>query len=78
MKDHLLLTHLVMEPFVISMYRNLPSVHPIHKLLLPHVRYTIAINTIGRLKLVGQNGLADQVLSIGCGGHIRYIKGKRV
>eukprot|EP00118_Oscarella_pearsei_P020634 m.224919 g.224919 ORF g.224919 m.224919 type:complete len:1044 (+) comp40007_c1_seq1:153-3284(+) len=71
---HLLMTHLIVEPFAISMFRNLPRVHPVFKFLFPHMRYTMAINTIGRLKLVGSNGLADQVLSIGKGGHISYIK----
>lgn len=71
------MTHLVIEPFGISMFRNLPRVHPVFKLLCPHLRYTMAINTIGRAKLVGDQGLADQVLSIGRGGHILYIKSRK-
>ena len=71
------MTHLVIEPFGVSMFRNLPRVHPVFKLLCPHLRYTMAINTIGRAKLVGDQGLADQVLSIGRGGHIVYIKSRK-
>ena len=76
MQNHLLKTHLVMEPIAIALYRNVSRVHPVFKLLIPHVRYTIAINTIGRRGLIGENGLADKVLAIGKGGHIQLIMSK--
>jgi arachidonate 5-lipoxygenase len=74
MRDHLLMTHLIMEPFAVSLYRNLPRVHPVFKLLVPHVRYTLAINTIGRISLIGEGGIADKGLSVGQGGHIDLIQ----
>lgn len=76
MRDHLLMTHLIMEPFAVSLYRNLPRVHPVFKLLVPHLRYTMAINTIGRKTLIGSGGLADKGLAIGKGGHIQLIQSK--
>ena len=76
LRDHLLMTHLIMEPFAVSLYRNVPRVHPVFKLLVPHVRYTMAINTIGRITLIGEGGLADKGLAVGQGGHIELIKSK--
>ena len=45
--------------------RALPDAHPLYRLLQPHFRYTVGINTAARLKLVNKGGLIDQSLSIG-------------
>ena len=45
--------------------RNLPDAHPLYKLLQPHFRYTIGINSAARLKLINSGGLLDQIFSIG-------------
>ena len=42
-------TQLTIEAFAVATYRNLPSCHPVYKLLLPHLRYTIGINVLGKL-----------------------------
>ena len=52
MNVHLALTHLIMEPFAMAMFRCLPPVHPIHKLLRESVQFVIAINTLGRASLI--------------------------
>ncbi|HET9484605.1 MAG TPA: lipoxygenase family protein, partial [Xanthomonadales bacterium] len=36
--------HLIVEPMVVATHRQLADVHPIHKLLIPHFRFTININ----------------------------------
>ncbi|XP_034538666.1 arachidonate 5-lipoxygenase-like [Notolabrus celidotus] len=71
---HLLRTHLVSEAFAIAMYRQLPAVHPVFKLLVPHIRYTIAINTKARDQLINEGGVFDKANAIGGGGQVLLIQ----
>ena len=63
-----------MEPTAVSSWRNLPSVHPVWKLLYPHTKGILAINTLGRNELIPEGGVADKVLSVGGGGHITLMQ----
>ena len=51
-----------------ALMRNLPDAHPLYKLLRPHVRYTMAINTVARESLLGHNGSISKFFSIGSVG----------
>uniref|UniRef100_A0A672SRG6 Hydroperoxide isomerase ALOXE3-like n=1 Tax=Sinocyclocheilus grahami TaxID=75366 RepID=A0A672SRG6_SINGR len=66
-------THLA-ETFTVSLMRNLPAAHPIHKLLVPHTRYTLQINTLIRNRLLGPVGAVTQSTSIGDEGMTNLIK----
>uniref|UniRef100_A0A671MUI1 Proline-, glutamic acid- and leucine-rich protein 1-like n=1 Tax=Sinocyclocheilus anshuiensis TaxID=1608454 RepID=A0A671MUI1_9TELE len=59
--SHLLRTHLVVEVICVSTLRQLPAVHPIYKLLTPHLRYTIEINCRGRTQLISPDGIFKRV-----------------
>ncbi|XP_041638381.1 arachidonate 12-lipoxygenase, 12S-type [Cheilinus undulatus] len=63
--SHLLRTHLVIEVFCVATLRQLPAVHPVYKLLAPHLRYTLEINCRGRTQLISENGIFKRVVSTG-------------
>ena len=65
---HLLRCHLFMEPVAVASWRQLPSLHPLWKLLVPHIRGILAINTLARQRLIPAGGVADNTLSVGSAG----------
>ena len=52
MRTHLAYTHLLVEPFAIATFRCLPKQHPVYKVLREHLQFVIAINVIGRARLI--------------------------
>ena len=54
---HILKTHFVMEPFAVAAWRHLPSVHPVFKILFPHLRSVMAINNFVRHDFVTRPGV---------------------
>jgi lipoxygenase len=61
---HLLYAHLILEPFAVSTYRNLPATHPLHQLLRPHFYNTLAINELARVRFLGRGRFFDLTSSI--------------
>ena len=54
--------------------RNLPDPHPIFKLLVPHTRYTMAINSRARARLINEGGSIDKIFGIGGAGKAELFR----
>lgn len=52
-------THCAAEPFVIATNRQLSAMHPIYRLLHPHLKYTMEINSLAREVLINANGVIE-------------------
>ncbi|CAA2986276.1 lipoxygenase 6, chloroplastic [Olea europaea subsp. europaea] len=63
--NHWLRTHASMEPYIIATHRQLSSMHPVHKLLHPHMRYTMEINALARQSLINGGGIIEACFSPG-------------
>nr|XP_043904894.1 arachidonate 12-lipoxygenase, 12R-type-like isoform X2 [Solea senegalensis] len=70
---HLQTTHLIPEVFTVSTLRNFPTIHPLHKLLIPHHRNTLHINIFARVRLYGSGKLLTNS-SLGAEGQMELIR----
>ncbi|GMH01513.1 hypothetical protein Nepgr_003352 [Nepenthes gracilis] len=63
--NHWLRTHACMEPYIIATHRQLSTMHPIYKLLHPHMRYTLEINALARQSLINGGGVIEACFTPG-------------
>ncbi|XP_022874513.1 linoleate 13S-lipoxygenase 2-1, chloroplastic-like [Olea europaea var. sylvestris] len=63
--SHWLRTHCCVEPYIISTNRQLSAMHPIYRLLHPHLRYTMEINALAREALINADGIIEKAFSPG-------------
>ncbi|KAG1327195.1 Lipoxygenase [Cocos nucifera] len=60
---HWLRTHCCVEPYIIAANRQLSAMHPIYRLLHPHFRYTMEINSLARRYLISAAGIIESSFS---------------
>jgi lipoxygenase len=58
-------THATLEPFILAAHRQLSAMHPIYKLLDPHMRYTLEINGLARQSLINADGVIEACFTPG-------------
>ncbi|MCL7032134.1 hypothetical protein MKW94_010735 [Papaver nudicaule] len=63
--NHWLRTHAALEPFILAAHRQMSAMHPIFKLLDPHMRYTLEINCLARQNLVNAGGVIESTFTPG-------------
>ncbi|TKV97885.1 hypothetical protein SEVIR_9G523500v4 [Setaria viridis] len=63
--NHWLRTHAMMEPFILAAHRRMSAMHPIFKLLHPHMRYTLEINALARQSLISADGVIESCFTPG-------------
>nr|VDD58707.1 unnamed protein product [Brassica oleracea] len=66
--NHWLRTHACLEPFILAAHRQLSAMHPIFKLLDPHMRYTLEINALARQSLISADGVIEEGFTAGLYG----------
>ncbi|XP_007540983.2 arachidonate 15-lipoxygenase B [Poecilia formosa] len=63
--SHYMRTHMMAELCCIATLRQLPEHHPLHQLLMPHIRTSLQINMQARASLLAANGTFDQAVGSG-------------
>lgn len=71
---HLLRSHLLAEVFAVAVLLNFPMVHPLYKLLIPHMRYTMQINVLARQLLISDNGFFPKFVASGGDGMVEFLR----
>lgn len=63
-----------MEAYGVATMRNLPDAHPLYKLLHPHFRYTMSINSAARAALIKRDGIIAHNFAVGNDGMMELFK----
>jgi hypothetical protein len=73
MLSHLLYTHLTIESIIIATHRNFQENSFVKRILVPHFKGTLAINTWGREQLLQTGGVFDLVSPFAMNGFVGEV-----
>jgi arachidonate 15-lipoxygenase len=68
--SHLMRTHMIVEAIAVATHRQLDARHPLHQLLMPHFRGTMAINHAARTSMLAPGGAIDRTMAPGADGSL--------
>ncbi|XP_068580556.1 hydroperoxide isomerase ALOXE3-like [Cebidichthys violaceus] len=71
--QHLMNTHFLAEVYTVAALRSFSVIHPLYKLLFPHFRYTLHVNTASRTTLLGPDGVLSKS-SLGYDGLMELMR----
>uniref|UniRef100_A0A3P8RK60 Zgc:152891 n=1 Tax=Amphiprion percula TaxID=161767 RepID=A0A3P8RK60_AMPPE len=63
--SHYLRTHVIGELCCVATLRQLPDLHPLHQLLMPHIKTSLQINLQARTSLLAADGVFDKAMGSG-------------
>jgi hypothetical protein len=63
--SHWLRCHCCTEPYLIALRRHVSAMHPVFKLMLPHFRFTLDINSKARASLINAGGIIEDTFTAG-------------
>ena len=66
--------HLVAQRFLLAMQRCLAPQHPLHVLLAPHFRFTLAVNQVARSSVLVPGGVQDRLLAPVLDDQLRLLR----
>ena len=71
--EHLLKTHLLMEPICVIMRRTLSRFHPLHQILKWHCRGLFVVNSIGTKALLQTLQASHKLFAMGHVGAVELL-----
>ncbi|XP_072016683.1 polyunsaturated fatty acid lipoxygenase ALOX15B-like [Amphiura filiformis] len=74
--SHLGFTHLIMETIYIALQQTVSISHPLYRLMAPHFRYLMNVNSIAWDLLLNKGGWVDTEMNIGVEGMLEIIRRK--
>jgi hypothetical protein len=72
--EHLLKTHLFVEPICVAMLRHFHSLHPLRQLLKFHCRGVSGTNKFNIKNLTGIGGTSDRLFAVGHSGGYKLLR----
>ena len=71
--EHLLKTHITVEPICVVLHRQISDKHPLHQILKYHCRGVFPANNVGLFRLVAEGQILDKLFALGNTGALTLM-----